>query len=197
MEAIGTLRIPGSLLGQAEAAEPAERAGNPHGWVLRVMRAEGSGILRLLHRVLGNEADALDAFQDCFCKLAVRGNGGGLRSARAYAYRTATNIAIELIRSRRRRDAHLPALADRAARRGDSASLGSSNVPTTVISLQEAVAALPGHLRGVIVLRDLSGMSYEDVGRTLGIDPATARVYRRHAVVRLAELLGGQSADEE
>ena len=42
------------------------------------------------------------------------------------------------------------------------------------------------------VLRDLSRLSYEEVGRTLGITPATARVYRRHAVVKLAESLGGR-----
>ena len=36
----------------------------------------------------------------------------------------------------------------------------------------------------------LGGSPIEEVGKTLGIDPATARVYRRHAVVKLAALLG-------
>ena len=58
--------------------------------------------------------------------------------------------------------------------------------------LRHAIAQLPAHLRNVIVLRDLSRMPYEEVGRTLGIDPATARVYRRHAVVKLAELIGAE-----
>ena len=59
-------------------------------------------------------------------------------------------------------------------------------------SLREAIASLPRYLGNVIVLRDLSRMSYREVGKTLGIDPATARVYRRHAVVKLAELLGAE-----
>jgi DNA-directed RNA polymerase specialized sigma24 family protein len=56
-------------------------------------------------------------------------------------------------------------------------------------ALRDAIGRLPAHLANVVVLRDLSRLSYQDVGRTLGIDPATARVYRRHAVVKLAELL--------
>ncbi len=51
------------------------------------------------------------------------------------------------------------------------------------------MALLPDHLRNVVVLRDLSRISYEEIGRMLGIEPTTARVYRRHAVVKLAEIL--------
>jgi hypothetical protein len=36
-------------------------------------------------------------------------------------------------------------------------------------------------------------MSYKEVARVLGIEPTTARVYRRHAVVKLAELLGEEN----
>jgi RNA polymerase sigma-70 factor (ECF subfamily) len=152
------------------------------------MENDGPGILRVLWRLLGSEADVMDAYQDCFCKLASRKSAKGLRSARAYAYRTATNIAIELIRGRSRRRAHLPEVAakrerelsEEAAEEGDEGRLDA---------LRDAIGRLPAHLANVVVLRDLSRLSYQDVGRTLGIDPATARVYRRHAVVKLAELL--------
>ena len=80
-------------------------------------------------------------------------------------------------------------MADRA--KDDITSDPAENEPAQerFAALRETIAALPAHLRNVIVLRDLNRLSYEDVGKTLGIDPATARVYRRHAVVRLSEML--------
>lgn len=160
-----------------------------HAWVLRLLETEGPGILRLLWRLLGVEQDVLDAYQDTFCNLAMRGGARGLSHARAYAYRTAANVAIELIRVRKRRAAHLPAVAARLTAIQSDGGQDEPEVPVTE-RLREALDRLPVHLRNVVVLRDLSRMSYEEVGRTLGIGPATARVYRRHAVVKLAELLG-------
>lgn len=158
--------------------------------VARLMEREGPGIVRMLWRMLGRDADVMDAYQDCFCKLITRPLGKRLRNERAYAFRTAANIAIEVLRSRKRRQEHWPRIvADRA--KDDITSDPAENEPAQerFAGLRETIAALPAHLRNVIVLRDLNRLSYKDVGKTLGIDPATARVYRRHAVVRLSEML--------
>ena len=156
----------------------------------RLMEREGPGIVRMLWRMLGREADVMDAYQDCFCKLVTRPTGKKLRNEGAYAYRTATNIAIEILRSRKRRQEHWPRIvADRSNDCVSSDSVVDEPEHERFAALRETIAALPAHLRNVIVLRDLNGLSYEDVGKTLGIDPATARVYRRHAVVRLSEML--------
>jgi len=55
------------------------------------------------------------------------------------------------------------------------------------------MAQLPEHLRDVIMLRDLAELSYKQVGRILGITPATARVYRCKAVQLLAAWMGKES----
>ncbi len=179
------------------AVEDGDRAAgdSAHRWILRVMEAEGAAILRMLWRILGSDADVMDAYQDCFCKLASRGGGKDLTSAKAYVFRTASNIAIEMVRSRNRKRMHLPAIA--AGRPVDTA--GETPVPggdDDRAGLQAAIAELPSHLRQVVVLRDLSKMAYEEIGRVLSISPATARVYRRHAVVKLSELLGGESGND-
>ena len=158
--------------------------------VARLMDREGPGIVRMLWRMLGRDADVMDAYQDCFCKLITRPFGKKLRNEKAYAFRTAANVAIEILRSRKRRQDHWPRIvADRA--KDDITSDPVENEPAQerFAALRETIAALPPHLRNVIVLRDLNRLSYEDVGKTLGIDPATGRVYRRHAVVRLSEML--------
>ena len=174
----------------AVEAPSASVAGADHRWVMRLMRAEGPGILRMLWRLLGREQDVLDAYQDCFCKLATRGHGSDLTNARAYAFRTAANIAIEMIRVRRRRGAHWPAVSAQSHQRENADPRGGGgDFPDRSSDLREAIARLPAHLRNVIVLRDLCRLAYGEVARTLGIEPTTARVYRRHAVVKLAELM--------
>lgn len=161
-------------------------------WITRLMEREGPAVLRLLWRLLRRESDVMDAYQDCFCKLAARGSSGDVRHARAYLFRTAANIAIEMIRVRRRHAAHWPALASARLSSGTAPDAGDDTEPTHE-RLRAAIAQLPAHLRNVVILRDLSRLSYEQVGRTLGIEPTTARVYRRHAIVRLADLLRTES----
>jgi len=172
-----------------EDSEPAGAATRAHlRWIDQVIKCDGAGILRMLWQLLQRESDVMDAYQDCFCKLAGLGDRPNLRSAKAYAYRTAMNVAIEMIRVRSRRRSHWPAVA--AERTDVILDPPPQTDPSDADRLSDAIAQLPNHLRQVVVLRDLSRMAYAEVGRVLGIDPATARVYRRHAVVKLAELLG-------
>ena len=177
---------------QTSVGETCAKADFSPAWLDRVIRRDGPGILRMLWRFLGAEQDVMDAYQDCFCKLAALSRSRIPKNARAYAYRTAMNIATELVRTRARRSAHHPAVqraaADRSAVQAESVEDGRAG------ALRDAMARLPRHLRDVVLLRDLSSWSYKQVGQALGIGPATARVYRRHAVVKLAEWMGGGGA---
>ena len=179
---------PSLPVGGAVEEHSQARGSRDHAWVLRLIRAEGQGILRMLWRILGREQDVMDAYQDCFCKLAQRGRPDRLASAKGYIYRTAANIAIEMIRVRKRRAAHWPRIVAEHAT-NNPVDVPPDEVEDSTRRLRDVIARLPAHLRNVVVLRDLSSLSYEQVGKTLGIAPATARVYRRHAVVKMAELL--------
>ncbi len=165
-------------------------------WAAKLVESQGPVVLRLLWKLLGREADVLDAYQDTFCRLALLPIRPDLRSAKAYVIRTASNIAIEMIRSRKRRQAHWPEVAARYSATCDGESAADDGESSRLDELRRCVAELPPYLRNIITLRDLGRLSYEEVGRTLGIDPATARVYRRHAVVRLATLMDGSGAGE-
>lgn len=167
----------------------------PKAWISRLIEDEGPAIMRMLWRILGREADVLDAYQDCFCKLALLDRRCDIRSARAYAYRTATNVAIEMLRTTKRRAAHWPSIVLARGRQSVEPTANDEEQELRLETLRHAIVSLPDHLRKVVVLRDLAGQSYEEVGRTLGIQPATARVYRRHAVVRLSEILGKEARE--
>ena len=64
----------------------------------------------MLRQKLGNPDDADDVYQECLYRLAKIGSTINLRSVRAYAYRAATNLAIEVIRLRECRSAHWDAV---------------------------------------------------------------------------------------
>lgn len=198
---VGTKRVPAqgiqpprangqmaACLNQGGVAAQATDGKAGAAWLTRLIAADGPGIIRMLWRILHREADVSDAFQDMCCKLAALRDPSSLNHAKAYAYRTAANTAIEMIRSRSRRALHFATIVQQR-QQGDCEETATADEGFDRLSLERAIAELPTHLRQVVILRDLGRMPYREVGRLLDIDPATARVYRRHAVVRLAELM--------
>jgi RNA polymerase sigma-70 factor (ECF subfamily) len=168
------------------------------GWLEQLVRHHGPGIRRMLRRMLGNEDEVLDVYQESLCQLLRRCQEIPVQCARAYAYRTAANLAVETIRRRRRHEAHWPYVVgvqrdNREAADSDAVQAPDSGRRLRVTEVRDAVRALPRHLHDVVVLRDLSGLSYARVAAILGIRPTTARVYRRQAIVRLGGMLAGAS----
>jgi RNA polymerase sigma-70 factor (ECF subfamily) len=75
---------------------------------------------------------------------------------------------------------------DRRLVRGDDEALAAapSDEPSAAARLErserdaavrEAIAALPEERRIVVVLRDLEGLSYDEIGEVLGLEPGTVR----------------------
>jgi RNA polymerase sigma factor (sigma-70 family) len=147
-------------------------------------------LYRYCRSILRNDADAQDALQSVFASalVALRGNR---RSApmRPWLFRIAHNEAISLLR--RRRDswvgdadglAHAAASAeDRAAERERLAIL--------VADLQE----LPERLRSALVMRELSGLSHEEIAVALGTSASTAKQAIFEARAALAEVAKGRA----
>jgi len=155
--------------------------------LLVVMERHGPGLVQMLWRILSNQADVADAYQETFCRLAVLLREGKSWNRKGFIYRTAANIAVEMLR-RKRRDA---ALAEKWP-----ADRGHEDDPATafdrqdeVRQLQDAIAELPEHLRNVLVLRDLGALDYQAIASALHITAATARQYRHRAVLALAQKL--------
>ena len=143
-------------------------------------RAALDGLLRrhydrlygLCRRMTGDAADAADACQEALIAI-VRGLPAfdGRSAFGTWAYRVATNACLDELRRRRRRPE--PGLPE-----------GSAEVPSPVdpieastlrVDLDNALQSLPADFRAAVVLRDLCGLSYEEIGETLGIPPGTVR----------------------
>ncbi|MHC4462372.1 MAG: RNA polymerase sigma factor [Planctomycetota bacterium] len=156
-------------------------------WVLSAMQSHGQELVTMLWRILGNEQDVCDAYQSTFLRLAHYEGRGKPEHIKAYIFRSASNMAISMLR---RRAAERRRLSQ--SRRVAPSSRDASSPANELNSkyLQEAlrccIAQLPEHLRNVVTLRDLAELSYAQIGRILGISSATARVYRCKAIQLLA-----------
>jgi RNA polymerase sigma factor (sigma-70 family) len=150
-------------------------------WILSTMRKHGEELITLLWRILGNEQDVCDAYQDTFLQLAHYEGGQKPEYVKAYIFRTANNVAISMLRRRLadKRKISSSAVVNRKQVTSPAKELDSKYLQD---SLRYYIAQLPAHLRNVIMLRDLAELSYAKIGKILGISTATARVYRCKAL---------------
>jgi RNA polymerase sigma-70 factor (ECF subfamily) len=180
-----------SVMAQLASAEVAD----DQQWIVALLRRQGPIVLTVLWRMLGSEQEVLDAYQTAVCHLAAKGALGIGGNPGGYFYRTAVNVAIDSIRTRRRQQAHWPRLAQMRQQQdvppGAPAVCGEREM---LERMRQAICELPRHLRNAVILRDLAQLPYAQVAKMLGIRPGTARLYRRQAVVQLASLMGGRAS---
>lgn len=138
----------------------------------------------MLWRILGNEQDVCDAYQDTFLKLAHYEGGQKPDHIRAYVFRSATNVAISMLRRKMLERKNLPQVT--APGNGPETHTNEFNAEHLRETLRCCIARLPENLRSVVTLHDLGELSYAHVGKILGITEATARVYRCKALQLLA-----------
>jgi len=151
-------------------------------WVLSAMQKHGPELVTMLWRILANEQDVCDAYQDTFLKLAHYESGQKPQYVRAYVFRTAANTALSMLRHK-------------IVERKRVQMLQIQNTTNTGLDLnsgllqeklRSCIARLPKNLREIVTLHDLAELPYRQVGRILEITPATARVYRCKAIRLLA-----------
>jgi RNA polymerase sigma factor (sigma-70 family) len=173
-----------------EAVAPSQR------WVLTAMRRDGEALVAMLWRILGNEQDVCDAYQDTFLKLARYQGGGRPDNVKAFVFRTASNVAITMLRKRARHERACRAFAERAAATAEANGLPDLDAGQLQQALRSCIARLPERLQVVVVLRDLAELSYAEVARLLEMSVASVRVYRFRAIRLLSAWMAGREDGE-
>lgn len=153
-------------------------------WVLSAMQSHGQELVTMLWRILGNEQDVCDAYQDTFLKLAHYEGGQKPEHVKAYIFRSASNVAISMLRHRIIERKNLSEV--KTAKNDIKPPANELDSKRLRESLRCSIARLPEHLKSVVTLHDLAELSYTQVGKTLGITTETARVYRCKAIQLLA-----------
>ncbi len=140
-------------------------------------------------KVVGRGADADDATQMALISIVKNlDNFDGRARFTTWSYRIATNAAIDELRKRNRRSAD--SLDDDDAPL-QVASIGSiENATTARMDVQAGLDALPEDFRLPVILRDLCGMDYEEIGSVLDLAPGTVRSRIARGRGKLADLIG-------
>ncbi|MCR2746911.1 RNA polymerase sigma factor RpoE [Limnobacter parvus] len=157
---------------------------------------------RLLTRMVRNQEDIEDVVQETFIKAyRAIGNFRGDSAFYTWIYRIAINTAKNLLVTQGRRPSTLkePNDGDNETFE-DNAALSNIDTPESLYqtkqigeAVNEAMAALPEELRSAIVMREIDGLSYEEIAAAMDcpIGTVRSRIFRaREAIaVRIKPLL--------
>ncbi len=159
------------------------------GWVPpawdAIVRDHGDRVYRLAYRLSGNQHDAEDITQETFIRVFRSLDSFQPGSFEGWLHRITTNVFLDMARRRQRiRMEALPEETDRIAGREPSpeAAFDAANLDP---DLQAALDDLLPEFRAALVLCDVEGLSYEEIGQTLGVKLGTvrSRIHRaRHAL---------------
>jgi RNA polymerase sigma-70 factor, ECF subfamily len=142
-------------------------------------------LYRFALSLCGNPAEAEDLVADSFVRLWAA--PGEIRDAtvKAYLFTIARNLFLTRRRSAAR---HVPldeSLADPGRRQDDRAAAS-----VELARLRSLLSALADTDRAALLMRGSDGLTYEEIGRALGVTAGAARVRVHRARLQLAKGLG-------
>jgi RNA polymerase sigma factor (sigma-70 family) len=151
-----------------------------------IVRDHGDRVYRLAYRLAGNQHDAEDITQETFIRVFRSLDAFQPGSFEGWLHRITTNVFLDIARRRQRiRMEALPEETDRIAGREPSpeAAFEAANLDP---DLQAALDDLLPEFRAALVLCDVEGLSYEEIGQTLGVKLGTvrSRIHRARQALR-------------
>jgi len=177
------------------------RQGDRRAFDLLVLRYQHR-LMKLIGRYVRDQAEVLDVAQESFIK-AYRAlpNFRGDSAFYTWLYRIAINTAKNHLVSQARRASDNSVDFQDAEQFGGDSELKEVATPERLLmrdqvqrTVIEAIEELPEDLRTAITLRELEGMSYEDIAEAMDcpIGTVRSRIFRAREAInrRLEPLLG-------
>jgi RNA polymerase sigma-70 factor (ECF subfamily) len=151
-----------------------------------VARRYGRFLYNVAYRLAGNDDDANDLAQEALLRVRKGLESYQPGSMEAWLSRIVTNVFLDEVRRRRRRPVEaLPDDPDRIL-----PPMAAADVATDRLSdeVQAALRTLPEDFRAAVVLADVVGLSYEEIGEALDVPVGTvrSRIHRGRRQLRSA-----------
>jgi len=153
-----------------------------------VARSHGRFLYTVAYRLTGNREDAQDLVQEVLLRVRRGLETYQPGSLEGWLSRIATNAFLDDVRRRKRRPEDLlPEDPDWVLppTGGADEALAAEVLPDDI---QGALARLPEDFRAAVVLCDVVGLSYQEIGETLEVPVGTvrSRIHRGRAMLRKA-----------
>ena len=193
MVASGVLSRGGEHVPASVDAAPPDGASHLPDWVApsweEIVETHSVRVFRLAYRLTGNRHDAEDLTQDVFVRVFRSLSTYTPGTFEGWLHRITTNLFLDQVRRRSR--IRFDGLGDDAADRLPGREPGPAQVYDDRhldADVQTALDALAPEFRAAVVLCDIEGLSYEEIGATLGIKLGTvrSRIHRGRAHLRAA-----------
>ena len=151
-----------------------------------LVREHADRVYRLAYRLSGDAQDAEDLTQETFIRVFRSLQSYQPGTFEGWLHRITTNLFLDMVRRRNRiRMEALPDDYDRVPAEGPSPEQAYHDARLDP-SLQSALDSLAPEFRAAVVLCDIEGLSYEEIGATLGVKLGTvrSRIHRGRQALR-------------
>ena len=162
-----------------------------------IVREYERNVYNIALRMSGDREDALDISQESFLKAfhSLRSFRGDSKFS-VWLYRIVSNTCLDFLRERKRR-AEVPLV-----RGDDEGEAEQTEIPDESLApeallerkltreaLRRGLESLPEDQRKILLLREIQGFSYEEIGRILSLESGTVKSRIFRARRKLCEFL--------
>jgi RNA polymerase sigma-70 factor (ECF subfamily) len=139
-------------------------------------------VVNIAYSLVGNLSDAEDIAQETFIKVYHSLNTFKAQAKfSSWLYRITMNTAYDLLRRNKHKAAQLDDI--------DLSGISDKKDPADILSrevIQDALDKLPYNFRSTLVLREIEGLSYEEISQALNISIGTveSRISRARCMLK-------------
>lgn len=163
-----------------------------------IVRRHSGLVWQTAYRLLGNEADAADCFQEAFLAALKLSRRQRVRNWAGLLQRLATRKALDVLRERARRSRVAGEPADwsavAAAKPGPAQQTEAAELSAR---LRRALADLPPQQAEVFCLRFVGDLGYRQIGRLLGLNGSAVGVRLHRARQQLRKMLSSENVSSD
>jgi len=144
-------------------------------------------VYAIAYRVLGNKEDAEEVSQDVFVKIYRNLHKFNFRSAlKTWIYRITTNVAINMYKKTIKHKKRNVEYDDTIfSEKNKGSKVEKIEIEDKERTIKKMLEILPVDQKMCIVLKDIEGLSYEEISKALGVKLNTVRTRLKRAREKL------------